>query len=941
MIKNKNYPLKYLCLLILTCSVAFPDISSAETRVHAKDMISGWGWNKEGSPYILDENIYIPNNYSLYIGEGVEVRSGQFEEGDGPYTITIDGSLTISGSKQNPVVFDNLYSIYFSSSNSSIKNARFVGTGLSFERSTSTIESTTIENAFEAIYTKGSVISISDSKLTNNSFGISSYVYNTGPIFQVNNIYNRNISVLENIKNVFIKIVNAIDVDIIDTKQNIIKINNSIISGNSQFGIINQTDNTINAKDNWWGNADGPYIDNQDKDYDIKSSEIGITHGDRVSGAIQVNPWKIKDPIIDGIECCSNVLFIPGIKASRLYRNKIINSIKIEDMLWEPNTNSDVDDLRMNENGISVNKSIYTKDIIDSAYGLKNIYENFILSMDALVATGTVKSWLPLPYDWRESVINIADTDTLSKLYDLASTSKTAKVTIIAHSNGGLVAKSIMKKLEEVGKSDIVDKIIFIAVPELGTPQALLAMLHGHEQSLGLGVFLSEGTARSFSQNIPGAYGLLPSRRFFENNPITVISDLFSDTNGKIISSYESMKDFIINNSFSKKSSTDTNIPLKLNSYIISLSDSIHNSLDMWKSASTTKTISIIGWGMPTSQSVKYQTDAHCDAINRNSCDIEYVPDFTDDGDGTVLTISDSDTTDSRLFFNLKRLKVDTYKEINHANIMESKELFFKIKDIITNTASAGSVYEKYFSSVKPISDTKYLTLTIHSPVDAHVYDTEGRHTGPVIDNDGKVQYDGEIPESYYGVFGRVKIVRVPYNPNKYQISLNGNDSGVFSVDASISQSNKVLATTTFGEMPVTPLTTIDFVVPTSTEYFKTNTLMNIDINSDGVVDIVNHTNQFLNATTTSPISDFPNYIEALKQIIISLKLSVNKEKIFLNRIERLEKIVDKKHFRKSEKIAKKLSNRIFKVTKINEVQRSATVEKVDELLLKFEKDIR
>ena len=170
---NKKIILIYAAFLFVVLVV--PNrITLAETRVYSTDVKNGWVWNEEGSPYILEESIYVPDNHTLYIREGVEVVSASPAEGDDPYSLTVDGDLMVQGSVEKPVVFEDLYTIFFSGSNSKIKNANFNGTGLEFVLSTSTIDSVEIKNSFSAITARGSKISVVNSKLENNGYGIAS-----------------------------------------------------------------------------------------------------------------------------------------------------------------------------------------------------------------------------------------------------------------------------------------------------------------------------------------------------------------------------------------------------------------------------------------------------------------------------------------------------------------------------------------------------------------------------------------------------------------------------------------------------------------------------------------------------------------------------------------------------------------------------------------------
>jgi hypothetical protein len=170
---------------------------------------------------------------------------------------------------------------------------------------------------------------------------------------------------------------------------------------------------------------------------------------------------------------------------------------------------------------------------------------------------------------------------------------------------------------------------------------------------------------------------------------------------------------------------------------------------------------------------------------------------------------------------------------------MESKDILKKIKDNIIQTTSTNNSYDKYFSTTEPIDSDKYLTIKVYSPVDIHIYDREGNHTGiitnPVLGKDLK-NYENNIPLSYYGDFGGIKMIRVPYDDD-YQILLKGNDSGVFSVDVEITQLDNVIASTTFEEMPVNPEMNAELIISTSTDSFASSSVIYIDKDGDGIAE--------------------------------------------------------------------------------------------------------
>jgi hypothetical protein len=73
-----------------------------------------------------------------------------------------------------------------------------------------------------------------------------------------------------------------------------------------------------------------------------------------------------------------------------------------------------------------------------------------------------------------------------------------------------------------------VDKVILVASPQVGTPQAVGGLLHGYNQALPLEqmpVFLSDADARHIGLSMPMSYNLLPSDAYFQypNKPIILI----------------------------------------------------------------------------------------------------------------------------------------------------------------------------------------------------------------------------------------------------------------------------------------------------------------------------------------------------------------------------------------------------------------------------------
>lgn len=923
------FALVAVCLFIPTNEVF------AETRIHPEDLQENWVWNKEGSPYILEDSLYIPDGYNLIIEKGVEVRSSDIAEE--PYNMAFDGDLVVEGTIVEPVQFSKLYSLSFTNSNSIVRHAKFDGLGLDFSKSTSTIEFIEIKNAFSAITARASRISISTSTLDNNSYGIVSNFFRTAFMASLNEFRDSSSLLRKSVNKTGYSVGTAnhmaqvVDENI-DTIQNIIKITNSKIINNRINGIINETVNVIDARLNWWGRESGP-------------------NPTDTSGGVNAEPWLLSDPDQPKNDiCCSNVLFIPGLEASRLYvdEKRPLGLGTSTNTLWEPNRNADVEKLYMDSAGKSISSGVYTSDIIGTAAGIRRIYGSFIENMDSMVSGGSINKWLPMPYDWRKNVSDIVDDDFVNKVITLSETSKTGKIIIVAHSNGGLVTKQLMKKLEENDKQSIVDKVINIAVPELGTPQAILAMLNGYDQGIMLGAVLSENNARTLSQNMPGAYGLLPSESYFKSNTDTVISDSYSTlpTAGSTvkqyinrITSFDGLKEFLLNGHFSKLSSGDTKVPLKLNKDLFSGANLLHRKLDSWKPASSTKVITILGSGLKTPSGIHYKKDPHCET-SKTKCGVDYSAEFNLNGDGTVLTKSKTDNAGETIFFDLKKHKEDLKANISHANILESAAILGKISNTVKNTDSVEQDYNKYFSETEPVYDDEYLTVTVYSPVNIHVYDENGLHSGPTretpLEADQVLPRENNIPGVTYATFGDNTQVIVPYdNGQKYKIVMNGNDSGVFIIEANVSIGDTVVATTTFSELPVFKETNMEFIAGDTLQSFSTSTQLNIDVDGDDSVDVVGRTDKYLNSTSTELIKDPATFAEILNKAKATLKLDKKAEREMNNKLERVKKNLDKNGKSKIHRVNKKLVGKWFKKRKLQDREE---VRKVKEIQIQIDR---
>ncbi len=545
-----------------------------------------------------------------------------------------------------------------------------------------------------------------------------------------------------------------------------------------------------------------------------------------------------------------------------------------ETKLWEPSGDTNAARLAHDASGVSIATGVYVEkgDIIDNAYiPLKgNVYKSFIEEMNALVAMGTINAWEAIPYDWRltpdqilekgaeiapDKISYLTATSSpyiIQELKRLAALSKTHKVTIIAHSNGGLVTKRLIEKLG-ADATNLVDKIIFVAVPQAGTPQALGALLHGYDQGLPVSFLsygLSDGMARTLAQNMPMTYNLLPSASYFtqiddavatfSNEPLLAP---FRARYGDIIHSEERIHTFISDPWRLASSTTEgLNYPSVGNEPLLTAAEVLHDGLDAWAPPTGISLYEIAGWGEKTLAGIDYYQGVamHCDQFSSklsrctSSPKVEYRPRLVLDGDGTVVAPSALWTPGAKRYW----VDLQKYDDIvtikrEHAGILEVPQLRTLLENIITNNENA--ILPEFISLTEPINTKSGTDLhfTLHSPLTLNLYDDQGHHTG-VSTTTGELEED--IPESRYMKFGEVQFISVPSSLNT-RLVMNGYAEGSFTLDAEEVSGETVVASTTFAGIPSTVSSMVAMDIPAGG--LASAGPLTVDGDGDGTTDFI------------------------------------------------------------------------------------------------------
>lgn len=543
-------------------------------------------------------------------------------------------------------------------------------------------------------------------------------------------------------------------------------------------------------------------------------------------------------------ECCSSVLFLPGIKGSILKRDKFIGS----DTLWPPTIwSNDVAQLALTADGESVH-DVFVDGILETFDVLRfstSVYDGFVSFMNGLVAEGTIVAWKPFAYDWRFALedvlddgVKIADDtlDLIEEVERLATESDTGQVTIVAHSMGGLLGKALIKKLEGEGKIGLIDAFIMVGSPQLGTPKAITALLHGDGEGIPsdlpaiAGILnnsvVDPSVARDISHNMPSSHVLLPSVRYFNEvvDPIMTFDTSVSSTEnwrniwGDSIDSYSSLSAFLTGAEDGRlaPSYDDLKSPTVLDDGILSDAQAFHAEYDSYVFPPHIRVVQVAGWGLPTIKGVKY-TEEHGE--------LDYRPLFTREGDGTVVYASAISSRGNMFYLDINSYEKQGHPQVEHKDLLNAPP----VQNLLTSVIGEDSVAEiDFITSTKPtpadVSDQ--LLVSAHSPVILGVYDSKDNFTG--IKDEQIVE---NIPGSSYQIFGQSQYVFLP-KEGEYSFEYQGTGEGKTTIRVSGFSGDKENPISVYSDIETTEQTNAIFDIDTLE---PKQAHISIDTDGDGV----------------------------------------------------------------------------------------------------------
>lgn len=596
----------------------------------------------------------------------------------------------------------------------------------------------------------------------------------------------------------------------------------------------------VRLTDNWYGHADGPSY-----------GPFFSSPGERLLGDAIFIGWNQAPFRCTGV-CPSNVLLLPGIKLSRLYTSGAHGT---EDQLWPPNYfGDDLEDLELDADGKSI-KPVYIKegDVLNGV-GASDIYTSFLDRLEELKSAGTINEYESFAYDWRANVEEVARSGSpgehgqlrsaVEAALALAASSRSGKVTIVAHSNGGLLVKAILMELERQGLADRVDTVAMVGTPQMGTPIAMLSLLYGYDESVLFGTLIARDEARKLAEHMPGAYGLLPSREYLERTGESLISfdatrtryRAFTDAYGESIGDISELGRFLAgqDDHRDKPDADDVERENVLPPSLLAEAREMHERLDHWSPPSGVRVIQIAGWGIDTVSGVKYTEKSlercYYSGSSLPSCVDEgkyeeiYEPTFTVDGDKVVTAPSALMMPETE---NVKRYWVDLFRYGNenpkriHKDILEVSSVNNFLLKIITQDTNIS--LPDFLKDSRPddfVGAASRIRLSLYSPLDVHLYDAEGNHTGPtqeIVDGHTVTVFEEGIPNSSYLGLGERKYVSFS-SGEPIRIELAGYALGSYTLKLAevrpTATGEETLSETVFADLPTTDTTRVRFDIP-------------------------------------------------------------------------------------------------------------------------------
>lgn len=217
------------------------------------------------------------------------------------------------------------------------------------------------------------------------------------------------------------------------------------------------------------------------------------------------------------------IIVVPGITGSELYGEAAVfgNTVKPWLSVGTMLVNTATGMLACDEYGNSKGK-IWADNPSKDSYGTvmpglswdyvtgkaTGVYTNLVKDLKAFNETYKLYDEVVFfPYDWR-----LTNVKSSKALHDFIEENEYDKVTLVAHSMGGIVSSNYLATYGY----DKLDKLITLGTPYLGAPKALYTFETGLFLD-GAAGHATSAIIKGLATNMPGIYELLPNAQYFSN----------------------------------------------------------------------------------------------------------------------------------------------------------------------------------------------------------------------------------------------------------------------------------------------------------------------------------------------------------------------------------------------------------------------------------------
>lgn len=468
---------------------------------------------------------------------------------------------------------------------------------------------------------------------------------------------------------------------------------------------------------------------------------------------------------------------MPGIKGSELYDGN--------NRRWFPSTPKDLKFLNINNN-------LEPKTVLRQVtpYGLKKFTQ---VIYEGLLDEFGDNNFTIFPYDWRRSILD--HVDNLAERIINESIAINGKVTIVAHSMGGMLSKLAIQRVFEKGEVHRINKFITIGTPWHGAPDAFKSLLYGEpgffEKMWAFYLAFNVEKTRKLATMFPSVYQLLPSETYFNNDD----GNFILTENEKNLS-YEDFKTIIQNIHDSDKEEKDQIDVWK--NYI----EPVHTAMRLELPEEVTHDC-LIGHSIPTLYKIPENS-------KKGSLYKKYkLPSSFMNGDGVVPLHSATPSHKANLF----------YIEGEHSNLCSLPEVIEFIK-WSTNNGELSTLPKKILHSQgNNIPVNKELppgaVAKIMCPVESTILDKDGAYVAGVFDPSiTDISKLAESEEIKFIHIGEAKYFFIKEKPKEdLSFSIHAYEEGIASVSINVIE-NKEESELKFDTIPVTREKSATLIIP-------------------------------------------------------------------------------------------------------------------------------